>query len=217
MAVGPKSNHYPTFVLTDRHGQHVLLASVSGNSHVMHTVHSIQFISIQFSFTVRNPQGNSVVERLHLTITNTFRTFLNQYEEPNADENALIDYLIASTRFAMRSAYTKALNASPGSVVFNRGMILPIPFMANALAIQQRRQQQVDQALLYQNRRRLFADYQPGDQVLVIFKEIQRKLLPCNEGPYPITQVHTNGDVTIQRTPHVFERLNIRRVKPYNA
>ena len=35
------------------------------------------------------------------------------------------------------------------------------------------------------------------------------------EGPYPITQVHTNDNVTIELRHGVTERLNIRRVEPY--
>ena len=35
------------------------------------------------------------------------------------------------------------------------------------------------------------------------------KLQICGHGPYVITQVHTNGTVTFQRTPNVRERINI--------
>jgi hypothetical protein len=34
-------------------------------------------------------------------------------------------------------------------------------------------------------------------------------------GPYTITQVHANGTLTIEISPCVVERINIRRVKPY--
>ena len=33
-------------------------------------------------------------------------------------------------------------------------------------------------------------------------------------GPYPITEVHANGTVEIARTPHITERINIRRLSP---
>jgi hypothetical protein len=36
-------------------------------------------------------------------------------------------------------------------------------------------------------------------------------------GPFTIHQVHVNGTVTIQRTPYVRERINIRRIRPYRA
>ena len=34
-------------------------------------------------------------------------------------------------------------------------------------------------------------------------------------GPFRIIQAHINGTITIQCTPHIVERINIRRVKPY--
>jgi hypothetical protein len=34
-------------------------------------------------------------------------------------------------------------------------------------------------------------------------------------GPFPIIQTHVNVTLTIQHTPHVTDRVNIREVKPY--
>ena len=57
-------------------------------------------------------------------------------------------------------------------------------------------------------------DYQPGDEILIL-TDNPTTLQDCSIGPFPITPVPTNGTVTIQRTPHVVECINIRRVKPY--
>ena len=62
-------------------------------------------------------------------------------------------------------------------------------------------------------RRRTF-DYQPGDQILILTNN-PTTLQDRGIGPFTIIQVHTNGTITIQRTPHIVERINIRRVKPY--
>ena len=35
-------------------------------------------------------------------------------------------------------------------------------------------------------------------------------LQDCGIGPFTITQVHTNGTITFQRTSHIVERINIR-------
>jgi hypothetical protein len=167
--------------------------------------------------TVKNPQANAVNERLHQTIENTLRSFLNSPQAAMVHPDQLIDYTIASTRYAIRSAINRSLNNSPGSLVFHRDMFLPIPLLADIHALQQRRQLKVNQALLQQNKRRLYKDYQPGDQVVVINRDIKRKLNPTTAGPYNIIEVHTNGTVVIQRRPNVFERINIRRIKPYQA
>ena len=96
-------------------------------------------------------------------------------------------------------------------------MVLPIPYLADLHALQVQRQLKVDQRLLQENRKRYFHDYQVGEQVLIRIKDTKRKLNPEGDGPYTITEVHTNGTVVIQRSPHVYERINIRRLKPYSA
>jgi hypothetical protein len=141
-----------------------------------------------------------------------------QSQEANyVNPNMIVQYTIASTRYAVRSAINRALNNSPGSIVFQRDMLLPIPVLANIQVLQQRRQLKVNQELFRQNQRRRYKDYQVGDQVKIVQEGIKRKLDPNATGPYVITEVHTNGTVVIQRRPHVFERINIRRIRPYQV
>ena len=54
-----------------------------------------------------------------------------------------------------------------------------------------------------------------GNQVLVNADE-SSKLHPRFNGPFTIMEVHNNGTVTIQRINNVQERINIRRLRPYN-
>ena len=61
---------------------------------------------------------------------------------------------------------------------------------------------------------KLILDYEVGQQALVRSKD-GRKLDPPFSGPYPITQVYSNGTVAIQRAPNVRERINIRRITPH--
>ena len=60
--------------------------------------------------------------------------------------------------------------------------------------------------------RRTF-DYQPGDEISILTNNTAT-LQDRGIGPFSIIQVHTNGTITFQRTPHIVERINIRRVKP---
>jgi hypothetical protein len=167
--------------------------------------------------TVKNPQANAVNERLHQTVQSCIRTFMQSQEANYVNPDMIVQYAIASTRYAVRSAINRALNNSPGSIVFQRDMLLPIPVLANIQALQQRRQLKVNQELFRQNQRRRYKDYQVGDQVKIVQEGIKRKLDPNATGPYVITEVHTNGTVVIQRHPHVFERINIRRIRPYQV
>jgi hypothetical protein len=54
-----------------------------------------------------------------------------------------------------------------------------------------------------------------GDEVLRLVYRPD-KMEPRAVGPYRITRVHSNGTITIELSPGVVERINIRRVKPYH-
>lgn len=66
-----------------------------------------------------------------------------------------------------------------------------------------------------ENLKRKAFDWQPGMEVLVQDNDGE-KLSAKAKGPYTITKVHTNGTVTIRLKPNVYQRLNIRRIKPYH-
>ena len=72
----------------------------------------------------------------------------------------------------------------------------------------------VDKANLRENKKIIDYDYQLDDLVYVIKYDIFRKLDSPKHGPYPITEVFTNGTVRIQRGM-VNERINIRRLEPH--
>ena len=57
-------------------------------------------------------------------------------------------------------------------------------------------------------------DNQPCDDILIV-TDNPTTLQDRGIGPFRIIQVHTNGTITIPRTPHIVERINIRRVNPY--
>jgi hypothetical protein len=128
----------------------------------------------------------------------------------------LVDTCLAAASRALRSAIHQSMQISPGALVFHRDMLLPIPLMADYNEIRQRRQAIIDENNRKANLRRRFKDYSAGDQVLILLQPVS-KLGRKTDGPYTITQVHVNGTVTIERTPGVFERLNIRRLKPFIA
>jgi len=64
--------------------------------------------------TVANPQANAISERLHSTIGDQLRTMLHENPPVNvANGLELIDTVIASARYAMRSAVHRTLKVSP--------------------------------------------------------------------------------------------------------
>ena len=61
-------------------------------------------------------------------------------------------------------------------------------------------------------------NYKVGQKVL-IGKDTYKTLGKLKQryiGPYLIVMVHVNGTLTIRKRPNVLERINVRRVKPYN-
>ena len=80
--------------------------------------------------------------------------------------------------------------------------------------INQRRQAVADRNNALENRRRRHKNYNIGDEVLILAHN-PTKMGARAIGPFVITQVHVNGTVTIRRRHNVFERINIRRIKPY--
>ena len=116
---------------------------------------------------------------------------------------------------ATRTAVSQSLgNNSPGSLAFKRDMFLNIPLLADLQTIREQRQALIDENLRRQNEKRRGYDYRVGQQVLLRQGDTN-KLGKRTVGPFPITDVHTNGNITIRRSPHVTERINIRRVLPF--
>lgn len=78
-----------------------------------------------------------------------------------------------------------------------------------------RRQDLVDQSAAKENAKRVDFDYAVGQKVILRKDGVLRKAEQKYEGPFTITQVHTNGTVRIQRGS-LSERLSIRRIEPYH-
>ena len=92
--------------------------------------------------------------------------------------------------------------------------MLNIPLITDLLHLHEQRQVIIDNRLQRANLHRRTFDYQPGDEILILTTD-PTTLQNRGIGPFSITQVHTNGTVTFQRTPDVVECINIRRIKPY--
>ena len=165
--------------------------------------------------TAKNPQSNAVCERLHHTIGDMLRALvLSNPPVDVAHGYDLIDSCLASAQFAARAAVHTTLDVSPGALSFQRDMILPIPLITNVHQARERRQTRIDENNRRENLRRRYKDYAVGDEILqLVYKP--NKMAPRAVGPYIIQQVHTNGTVTIIRSEGVYERINIRRIKPY--
>jgi hypothetical protein len=100
-------------------------------------------------------------------------------------------------------------------IVFGRDMIHNLAFRANWDKIQKTKQDIINKSNQKENKSQIPYQYKVGDQVLLETPGILRKLSTPRTGPYPVTNVHKNGTIRIQKGI-VSERVNIRRITPFN-
>jgi transposase InsO family protein len=79
--------------------------------------------------TSYNPQGNSVIKRIHQIMGNKFRAFELEDRELYPDDPW--NEFLQACSFAIRSTFPTTLQAYPGQLVFGRDMIHDIRFEAN--------------------------------------------------------------------------------------
>ncbi len=147
--------------------------------------------------TVKNPQGNGILERVHQVLGQMLRTAeLDMANSVTPDD---VNVFLDNAAWAIRSTYHTVLKASPGAAIFERDMLIDIPFVADWPKIWERRQSLTNHGNQHKNAKRIDHDYKVGDKVLVINEGILRKAESAyGKEPWTITTVHTNETVRIQ-------------------
>ena len=161
--------------------------------------------------TVRNPQANAIVERVHQVIGNIIRTF--ELENNYLDEINPWKGILSATAFAVRSTFHTTLRNTPGQLVFGRDMILNVKHEANWEYIRARKQKIIEKNNKAENATRVPHTYTIGDKVL-IKRGNENKYETPYQGPYTITSVNENGTVRML-IKNVEDTVNIRRLTPY--
>lgn len=163
--------------------------------------------------TVKNPQANAPVERIHQVVGNMLRS--KDLANHVCDAIDPWTSILQSIGWAVRNSYHSTLEATPAQLVFGRDMVMHNEYVPDWEQISKRKQDQVDRDNLRENSKRVKHDYVVNQQVYVVRDGVYRKLEKPHEGPFTITQIYTNGSVKIQKSPHVTERINIRRLTPH--
>jgi hypothetical protein len=161
--------------------------------------------------TVRNPQANAIVERVHQVIGNIIRTF--ELENNYIDESNPWKAILSATAFAIRSTYHTTLQSTPGQLVFGRDMILNVQHEANWEFIRARKQKIIEKNNKAENAKRVAHTYSVGDKVL-LRRGTENKYETPYQGPFVILKVNDNGTVRMQ-VKNVEDTYNIRRLTPY--
>ena len=146
--------------------------------------------------TVRNPQANSILERIHQTIGNMIRTF--RMHESEIDEEDPWSGILSAVMFATRATIHTTMQATPMQLVFGRDAILNVKYETNWKYIKDRKQKIIDENNKRENSRRIPHDYKVGDKVMVKQDPNQKYGDDTYKGPYEVVKVNKNGTLVLR-------------------
>lgn len=161
--------------------------------------------------TVKNPRGNSPVERMHLTAADMLRTVTFTGENWMKE----LDKALQTVAWAIRSTVSTMSGYTPGQLVFNKDMIMQSNVIVDWEKIKLLKRASAQASNEKENKTRLHHQYSVGDKVLIIITDIKSKMESPTEGPYEIRKVYQSGLVKISRGSYN-EVIHIRRLKPYH-
>jgi len=156
---------------------------------------------------------------MHLSFGQILRAILTQAKISNTQQHldlleSYIESALASSLYAINCAINSTTNVSPVALVFQRDMLLPISCFTNWEIIHPKKQQRAQHNNFLENLRRRPFTYTFNMEVM-LQDPIGENLSAKCKGPFKITKVHPNGTVTICLKNNVFQRVNIRHIKPY--
>jgi hypothetical protein len=160
--------------------------------------------------SVKNPQVNAILERIHPVVLNMLHTA--EIDMADSLKPSDIDIFLSDAAWAICFTHHRVLKASPGTTKFGQDMLFNILFIADWKKIGEH-----GQLLTNHNTNRDY-DYQVGQKVLIRNEGILCKAESrYQREPLTITSVlssHMNRTIRVQ-CGNKSERMNIRRVKPF--
>ena len=162
--------------------------------------------------TVRNPQANSTVERVHQTVGNMRSTFDIPSVETCADQ---ILGTFAAIAHGICSAIHTTTRATPMQLVFGWDDILNVPHIANWKYIQSRKQTEINRNHPNENRKCKMFTNQLNKCILVKNDWTSKCGTTSYKGPCPIVKINDNGTAQL-RMDNVLDTHNIRNAKPHD-
>jgi hypothetical protein len=166
--------------------------------------------------TVRNPQANAKVERVHQVMGNIIRT--SEFESNYLDEEDPWKGILNATAFAVQSTFHTTLRNTPGQSVLGRDMTFNIKHEANWEFFRKRKQQLIEKNNKAENVKQIDHNYNVGDKVLITRGTVNKYEAPY-EGPYTITKVNYNGTVclkvnTVEDTYNIWQFTRTLELNP---
>jgi hypothetical protein len=155
--------------------------------------------------TSYNPQGNSICERLHLTVNNALRA------TQATDLSGL-----PSIAWSIRSSFHRRLGCSPGELIFGCHMLDCTRSIDRAAQLHQMRSlthQAQTTARDKENASRIDFSFQPN-QLVYVKNHKPRKLAPRYSGPHRILEAFPSNNTCRVDFGSYTDVINFRRLKP---
>ena len=171
--------------------------------------------------TVKNPQAQSLVERMHLTLEDMLRTKIIPESDNWMDQ---VDYLLQTCAFSIRAIVSSNNEYSPAQLAFGVDMLFRTKVRIDWELLKRKRQLQAEQNNKKENKTRIDHVYKVGDKVQLLIQPYERakrgKLTSPTDGVFTITKIFLDahgkqsGTVRIQRRRYQ-EDISIRRLQPF--
>ena len=137
-------------------------------------------IAIGHHHRLGNKQFIRLEQRAALTAFSTGIDFSSRY--------FIFGPALKAAQRAIRTAVHKSFGVAPGSLIFNRDMLLNVPVIVDWQRVNERRFVVATRNNANENRKRRYYNYQVGDEVLILSHQ-PTKMGAKATGPFTITQV----------------------------
>ena len=125
--------------------------------------------------TIKNPQTNAFVERVHQTIADSIRTM--ELDKHKCDD-ITINAVLQNVAYGLRATYHSSVAATPGQIVFGRDMVINSVYMANWKRYSDQRKAQIHKNNISENKSRIDYHYNIGEDVYIRKSAVEQKLSP---------------------------------------
>ena len=166
--------------------------------------------------TTRNPQANSIIERVHQTVGQMLRTFRVQDTEDLVNP---LDGILAAVSFALRATVHTTTQYTPTQLVFGRDHILNIKREIDWKRVKENKSTLIHKNNERENNKRRKYTYTVGQKVLIETEQSRKYGKDPYEGPYEVVEVRNNGSLRLKKLfgrGAVFETYNLRKIIPYH-
>ena len=121
--------------------------------------------------TVKNPQANAIVERMHQSISTTIAISLRENPPLKYEEvSTLVFRKCMATQYAIRSTINMTLKHTPGELAFGRDMLMSIRSQIDWKQLLSRKQDVITQINEKENKCRTDYNYKVGQKILILNK-----------------------------------------------